>query len=94
MSYTQSEAAEIRVWMSRQRERYRKGELVPMLAGTSEWSATADKQIEPQHAKREGVYVKVCEGGEIIARYKMVRPDYVPGLSFSDNKSVSKKGKK
>jgi hypothetical protein len=57
-------------------------DLVPLLSETSDWSAPADKQKEACQIKREGVYIKVCQQEQIIARYKMVRPDYKPGLFF------------
>lgn len=60
-------------------------ELPPLLNVVSDWSAQSDKQREPCQIKREGVYVKVVQGNGIIARYKMVRFDYKPGLFFDDN---------
>ncbi len=66
-------------------------DLLPFLNQTSPWSAPADKQLEPCHVKREGVYIKVREKGTISRRYKMVRSDYKPGLAFGDNKVRRKK---
>jgi hypothetical protein len=55
-----------------------------LLNDISEWAAPADKQIEPCQCKREGLYIKVSDGDRMIARYKMVRPDYKPGMFFSE----------
>ena len=35
---------------------------------------------------REGVYLKVCDGDKIIARFKMVRKDFICGQHWSKNK--------
>lgn len=68
-------------------------DLPPLLDGPAAWAAPADRQLDPAQTKREGVYVKVCHRNVIAMRYKMVRPDYVPGLSFDDNKIKPKKRK-
>lgn len=63
-------------------------QLPHFLNETSPWSADESKQLAPGNSKREGVYIKVCSLNQVIARFKMVRADYKPGLSFDDNKDI------
>jgi hypothetical protein len=40
---------------------------------------------------REGVVVKVCNGKEVLARFKMVRQGFIPGEHWSEQK-ITKNG--